>query len=110
MARITFGTPDWNFGRKKIMTLKFRKLVSVVQGEVPAYSLPVKYQEPTFENVEAFVRGQGQAACFELCKAFGVSYGGAVKLMDALEERGVVNPPFAPDGSILSGPRPINPA
>lgn len=55
---------------------------------------PVEYlgQEMTLENVEAFIKKRGRAACSDLMKAFRISYYQAVKLMDALEARQVVKP------------------
>jgi DNA segregation ATPase FtsK/SpoIIIE-like protein len=64
-------------------------------------------QDTTFENVEAFVRERGKAACSELMAAFRLTYRESVVLMDALEARGIVKPiPTYPDGSpSFSGPR-----
>lgn len=59
-------------------------------------------KEMTFETVRDFVRSRRHASCFEIQKAFGVSYADAVHAMDALEDRQIVGP-----AEPIPGPRPI---
>jgi hypothetical protein len=75
------------------MALQF-KSKPVVPAEIsPAIAIVSALgQEASLENVEAFVRARGQAACSELMAAFRVGYSQAVVLMDGLENRQVIMP------------------
>ena len=81
------------------------KLVSVFGEDV---SLPEEveqrnqFEQQYADEILPFVNKKGHASCTEWMKEFKITYTAAVKFMDALEERGIVDV-----GEHNQGPRPL---